>query len=95
MKYYIIGTAQDGKKRVIYTASNIAYARKRVHDLIEMDMHVLRYTNGYNIVTARLEKEYHSVSIYTDEPHNSRFMAGVKIKADNAAAVRAYENGDQ
>lgn len=92
MTYYIIGMQPDsGKKYVIGTASNIAYARRKIAEHIEMDMHIMRYTNGYHITTEKVDKEYHGVRVTNDEPFTMRSAAGTKPRAEIRAAIEEYK----
>lgn len=91
MTYYIVGMQQDGKQHVIQTASNIAYARRKIAEHTALDMHVMRYTNGYTITTERVAKEYHGIRLTDDEPFTMRYAAGTKPRAEIRAAIEEYK----
>ena len=91
MIYYIIGMQSDGKKHVVHTASNIAYARRKVAEHIEIDMHIMRCTDGYTITTEKVAKEYHGVRLTDDTPFTMRYQKGAKPRAELRAAIEEYK----
>lgn len=90
MTYYIIAFRSTGEYEVVNTCGHIAYARKKINEMIDFNIQVWGYSEGFYICTEKAEKEYHGARI-TD---NSRFcmktIKGAKLKPYLAAAIADY-----
>lgn len=88
MTYYIIAF-RAGVHEVVNTCSHIAFARKKIKEMIEFDLHVFRYTDGYSICTENAEKE--RISFYGDTLFTSKTVKGAKFRAEYKSAIQNYK----
>lgn len=90
MTYYIIAF-RSGDYEVVNTCSHIAYARKKISEMIDFNLQVFGYSEGFYICTKTAEKEYHGCRITDNSKFCMKTVKGAKLKPYLQKAIEEEE----